>query len=129
MEAPTEPAPARKRADGRGKHLWQAQRRAAHKQIETHGARRESRWQSPYAKGRNALWPWSVFGYPGPMQGLAELIGSRASWHTLRDWCRGRRRPPQWAWQLLLTALERRRAEIDHAIEIAKKEASDSAGP
>jgi hypothetical protein len=125
MQAATQPEPARKRADGRGKHLWQARRRAAHKQIETHGARRESRWQTPYAKARNALWPWSVFGYPGAMRGLTELIGSRASIHTVKDWCRGRRRPPQWAWQLLTAAIERRIAELQHALALIKKEAGD----
>jgi hypothetical protein len=117
MEAPTEPAPARKRADGRGKHLWSARRRTA--------PRQSNGWQTPIAKVRAALWPWSVFGYPGATVGLTELTAGRATWHTVRDWCRGRRRPPQWAWQLLLAALERRRAEIDHAIEIAKKEAGD----
>jgi hypothetical protein len=59
------------------------------------------------------------------VRGLAELIGNRASVHTLKDWCRGRRRVPQWAWQLLASAIERRIAELQHALALIKKEAGD----
>ena len=109
----TERAP--KRADGRGKHLWQANRKAAPRQIGK-GAR------SNYGQAGESIYAWSIYGYPGLIEGLRRLNG-RASSHAIRDWIRGRRKAPQWAWILLASAIERRIGELQHALALAKKEA------
>ncbi len=73
----------------------------------------------------HALWPWGAAEYPGIKRGLASTFADRAAWQSIVNWQVGKRRMPAWAWSLLIHALERRRAELDHAIELAKKEAGD----
>lgn len=106
---------APKRADGRGKHLWRTLRRL--------GKTKKLTCPSPYDKGVSALFPWPVVAYPGPRVGMQAVLDRRARMTAVDNWRAGRRRAPQWAWHLLIAALERRRAEIDHALETAKKEA------
>jgi len=106
-----------KSVNGRGKHLWHALRR--------HGKTRTLATPSPFDKGVSALFPWPVVGYPGPRQGMQAVLDRRAAVPAVDNWRAGRRRAPRWAWALLAIELERRRAELDHALELAKKEAGD----
>jgi hypothetical protein len=108
---------APKRADGRGKHLWQALRRAG--KVQTLERR------TPYGEALAALFPWPLVRYPGIEAGSVQLNEGRASKGAIGNWRTGRRRAPQWAYQLLAAALERRRAEIDHALALIKKETGD----
>jgi len=115
-----QPAPsaerAPKRVSSQGKHLWHALHRAGTRQA-------VSPTITPYGLASRALWPWTRHEYPGFRAGMVKVLGDRIKPLTVRHWVAGRRRAPQWAWHLLLNALERRRAELDHAIELAKKEA------
>lgn len=64
----------------------------------------------------DALFPWQEpFDYPGFTIGLHKLFRGRASPHTIRDWRRGKRKAPAWARALLLEAVEKRIAALEHA--------------
>ena len=108
----TEHAP--KGSGARAKHLYRARRATAH--LRQPGKR------SDYGRAGESIYAWSVYAYPGLAEGLRRLNG-RASFHTVVDWIRGRRKAPQWAWVLLASAIERRITELQHALELAKKEA------
>ena len=107
-----------KRASGQGRHLWHALHRAGTRQA-------VSPTLTAFGRACKALWPWTRHEYPGFRAGMVEVLGNRVKALSVRHWIAGRRRAPAWAWSLLLVALERRRAELDHAIELAKKEAGD----
>ena len=110
----TERAP--KRPDGRGKHLWHALRKAGH-------VHRLTRYPTTVDAGVAALFPWPVVGYPGARTGMVQILQGRVTERAIARWRAGQRKAPQWALALLISALERRRSEIDHALELAKKEA------
>jgi hypothetical protein len=54
-----------------------------------------------------------------------QLNEGRASKGAIGNWRTGRRRAPQWAYQLLAAAIERRIAELQHALALIKKEAGE----
>lgn len=79
----------------------------------------------------DALFPIATL-YIGRRKSLAALFGYRASLSAIKHWCRGRRRPPQWAIDTLLGAIETRLRELEHvrALLIAsKKEKGPRKGP
>ena len=107
-----------KRASARGKHLLRARRATAIHQW-------QQRRRSGLGKAVDTLFPWQLATYPGRINGAVAMLQGRVSAPTLKHWLRGNRRAPRWAWALLAIELERRRAELDHALELAKKEAGD----
>jgi len=105
------------RVRGRQGHLWWARRRAA--------PPRKATALSDLGKAVQPLFPWHVVEYPGLLAGLSQLFGGRASTHTIRDWIRGRRKAPKWAWALVALEAEKRATAFLHVAELAKKEAGD----
>jgi len=66
-----------------------------------------------------ALFPWEQrFDYPGRIRGLVTLFRGRVTKWAIREWRRGRNPTPQWALDLVLTELHKRRAALDHAIAL-----------
>jgi len=61
----------------------------------------------------------SLFNAPtgGLLKALATLF-PKAQPYTIRDWRRGKRKAPTWARAILRSELEKRRAEIEHALAI-----------
>ena len=53
---------------------------------------------------------------------MVELLGGRAAVRTILDWRRGRRRPPQWAIEVLQEALKVRVKAMTDSIEELEKE-------
>jgi hypothetical protein len=52
-------------------------------------------------RAAQVAFPWAPEAYPGLLRGMAELLGGRAAVRTILDWRRGRRRPPEWAIDVL----------------------------
>jgi hypothetical protein len=118
MQPTTQPEPARKRTGGRGKHLAYAR-----KVTRTH------QWQATkrgaFGHAIDALFPWPWATYPGKIKGTLAVLAGRITAAGLKHWARGANQSPPWAHQLLATAIERRIAELQHALELIKKEAGD----
>jgi hypothetical protein len=110
---------APKQARSHGNHLWKARRKAATLY------RSVSPTLTAYGHAVQALWPWTVHEYPGIRAGMVKVLQGRAKPRTITHWMAGRRKAPQWAYQLLAAALERRIAEMQHALALIKKEAGD----
>ncbi len=66
-----------------------------------------------------ALYPWdSSVDYPGRIKGMLALFHTRVSKWAIREWRRGRNPTPQWALDLVLAELHKRRSALDHAIAL-----------
>lgn len=68
------------------------------------------------------LWLWSVADYPGIGKGMSLVLQNRAKDHSIRDWRRGTRRPPQWALDLLADAMQARIDSLQHGLALLKNE-------
>ena len=111
-------ASAQKRVNGRAKHLWPTLRRPETLTYQT-------TQRGTCGKAVDALFPWTLANYPGRIKGALAVLNGRATARSLKNWMRGDRRAPQWAWVLIVLAIERRIVDLQHALELAKKEAGD----
>lgn len=68
-------------------------------------------------------WPWAL--YPGKVKGTVAVLAGRITPAGLKHWARGVNRTPQWARELMAIAIERRIAELQHALALIKKETGD----
>jgi hypothetical protein len=113
-----EAARPKKQASARGKHLAWARRTPG-----THQWTPQRR--APFGRSLDALFPWQQATYPGKLKGFLNVLNGRASRAALKHWLRGTRRTPKWALHLAAVAIEKRIAELQHALAIIKKETGD----
>lgn len=76
----------------------------------------------PFNRAVIGFLPWTRATYPRNEDQLVTVFQGRVKADTIKKWRQGKRQPPQWAIDLLLDALQARRAAIDHAIALLKNE-------
>jgi hypothetical protein len=70
-----------------------------------------------YDRAAQMAFPWAPEAYPGLLRGMVELLGGRAALRTILDWRRGRRRPPQWAVEMLQDKLRSKARSMLESVE------------
>jgi hypothetical protein len=82
------------------------------------GPRVRSTQKTPYNIGACVAFPE----HPGLLRGMIELLGYRVTSDTIRRWRNGRRKPPQWAIDMLAEHLRNRAREYLDAADRLEKE-------